>query len=564
MPLLTALPIASPRPSPPTGRVGSGRETTGRNMRRPLLLTLLVVAAATWATTPAAAADPEAEVQAILAGAALGDTTAAVMVIDLRTGQTLVDINADQAMVPASNMKLLTTAAALTRLGPDFRFTTRLVLVDPPSSQLPPHHQPSGDPPADENATGEGSNQLTPDNDNTPLPSPPLPSLLIRGGGDPAFGDPALLAQAGLYLDDLLDLWVQAVVDTGHTRFQTLLLDDRIFDQETVHPDWPLAQLHRYSYAQVAGINFYENLLAVLPVPADSPGQAPVVQTEPWFPGLRTTNRATTGAVDDFDIQRPPQTNRFLFLGSVRNRRSEPYRVTVDDPPVFFAEFFQYKLRQAGVDVARIRRVEPQAPREAPGQRVIHEVNTTLAGVIDRTNRDSQNLFAEALLKRMGHELTGSPGGFANGASAVRLFLRDRLADRVGLAAVRVADGSGLSPDNRLTARVLGVLLSQMHDDETLGPIFAASLAHAGHTGTLRNRLRGLTSQVYAKSGYLGASADYASALSGYLVRPDGRAYAFSMIFNGFHAPVDHARIRAVQDQILTSLDASINQPAER
>ena len=495
----------------------------------------LAVAVACFTAGPAWG-NAQNQIREILNGSSLGNTRVGVMVTDLRTGRELVEINADTALIPASNMKLLTTAAALTRLGPDFRFTTRLLLVEP---------------------------EPTPTAGETDAGGAALPSLLVRGGGDPAFGDPALLAQAGLYLEDLVDLWVQAVVQTGQTRFQTLLLDDRIFDLEWVHPDWPVSQLHRYSYAQVAGINFYENLLAVLPVPADHDGQAPIIQTEPWFPALRTTNRATTGRVDDFDIQRPALTNRFLFIGSVRNRRSEPYRVTVHDPPMFFAEFLRYKLKQAGVSVSHLERVDPQARVEDLPSRVLHEVNTTLAGVIDRTNRDSQNLFAEALLKRMGHELTGSPGSFANGASAVRLFLRDRLGNAVGLSAVRVADGSGLSRENRLTARVLTTLLQTMQEQPTLGPIYAASLAHAGQTGTLRNRLRELTCQVYAKSGYLGASAGYASALSGYLVRPDGRAYAFSMIFNGFRAPVDHARIRAVQDQILTALDQSVNQLAD-
>ncbi|MEL7087138.1 MAG: D-alanyl-D-alanine carboxypeptidase, partial [Planctomycetota bacterium] len=156
-------------------------------------------------------------------------------------------------------------------------------------------------------------------------PSAPVatrdPSLLVRGSGDPAFGDPGLLASAGLYLDDLIDLWVTAVKDTGHTRFETLYLDDRAFDRVFVHPSWPQGQLHRYSYAQVAGLNFYENLLAVLPVPAENFGQAPTVQVEPYFSSLRTTNRATTGDADLFDIQRPAGGNRFIFTGSVRNRR---------------------------------------------------------------------------------------------------------------------------------------------------------------------------------------------------------------------------------------------------
>lgn len=349
---------------------------------------------------------------------------------------------------------------------------------------------------------------------------------------------------------------------TGHERFETLFIDDRVFDRVFVHPSWPAGQLHRYSYAQVAGLNFYENLLAVLPVPAENFGQAPVVQVEPYFSGLRTTNRATTGDADLFDIQRTPGANRFIFTGSVRNRRSQPFRATIHDPPMFFATYFRYKLKEAGLKVSRIERIDPQDRADHRGARVLHEVNTTLAGVLDRTNADSQNVFAEALFKRMGHDLTGAPGSFENGASAVRLFMRERLAAHVGLSAVRVADGSGLSAQNRLSAAVIVSLLQRMHADKGLGPVFAGSLSHAGHTGTLRSRLRGLASAVYGKSGYLGASADYASALSGYLVRPDGRVYAFGMVFNGFRPPLTHDRIKQVQDQIVEAIDEFVTSPA--
>ena len=496
---------------------------------------------------PPAHAGLETDVQQILTGASLGKTRSSVLLVDLRTGQTLIDLDADVPLVPASNMKLITTAAALTRLGPDFKFSTKLALLLPPS-------------PGNSNSASEGSSQ--PANTRSAPGSIPgaLPSLLIRGEGAPAFGDPVLLAQAGFEVDDLVDLWVQAVVDTGHTRFDQLLLDDLIFDAVRVHPDWPVDQLHRYYCAQVGAINFHENLLAVLPVPSETLGQAPIVQLFPYYPSLRTQNRATTGNVDDFRIQRAPDSNRFVFLGSVRTRRTSPYRVTVDAPAMFLGQFLQHKLRQAGVRVNRVVRLRPNDRAADQPTEILHQLNTTLAGVIDRTNQDSQNMFAEALLKRMGHELTGEPGSFRNGASAVRLYLRDRLSSRVGLTAVRVADGSGLSSNNRATARVLVEVLRSMREDATLGPIYAASLSHAGHTGTLRQRLRDLRSDVFGKSGYLGASANYASTLSGYIVRPDGRTYAFAMLFNGFQPPLTSTRIKQVQDQVLTKIDESINQ----
>lgn len=503
-----------------------------------MLRGVLTLALTTALLAPPARAGLEVDIQQIIAGASLGKTRTAVLLVDLRTGKALVELDADTPMIPASNMKLITTAAALTRLGPDFKFSTKLALIPPPA-------------PGNSNTDSQGSSRAVPSS---------LPSLLIRGEGDPAFGDPVLLAQAGFEVDDLVDLWIKAVVDTGHTRFDQLLLDDLIFDAVRVHPDWPVDQLHYYYCAQVSAINFHENLMAVLPVPGSNLGQTPKVQLFPYYPNLRTQNRATTGTVDDFRIQRAPDSNRFVFLGSVRNRRTSPYRVTVDDPAMFLGQFLQYKLKQAGIRVNRVVRLKPNHRVNDHPTEILHQLNTTLAGVIDRTNQDSQNMFAEALFKRMGHELTGEPGSFRNGASAVRLYLRDRLSSRVGLSAVRVADGSGLSPNNRATTRVLVEVLRSMREDPTLGPIYAASLSHAGHNGTLRQRLRDLRSDVYGKSGYLGSSANYASTLSGYIVRPDGRTYAFSMLFNGFQPPLTSTRIKEVQDQILTKIDESISK----
>ncbi|MEM9882418.1 MAG: D-alanyl-D-alanine carboxypeptidase/D-alanyl-D-alanine-endopeptidase [Planctomycetota bacterium] len=482
-----------------------------------------LAAAAVWLVCVAvpARAGLDSNVRQVVGGASLNETAVSVLIVDLRSGRTLAEIDADRPMVPASAMKLLTTAAALHRLGPEFRFTTRLMLDASPAG---------GDPqaPAD---------------------------LLIEASGDPAFGDPVLLAQAGYEVDDLVRLWVDAVKATGRTRFARLRIDDRCFDRVFAHPDWPAAQLDRPSFAQVGGLNFHENVLAVLPLPADAPGQAPVVQVYPLHPALRTLNRATTGATDDFRAQRAAGSNRFTFLGSVRNRRSQPYRVAVHDPGLTFAEFFAHQLRRAGVEVAAVERVGVSDRLNVRGFTLLHELHTTLPGVLDRTNQDSQNLFAEALLKRMGRELTGAPGSFENGASAVRLFLRDELARRVGTSGVQIADGSGLSKNNRVTARVLVEVLRAMHTDRQLGPIFTASLSEAGQNGTLRRRFDGLDGQVHGKSGWLGASAGYASSLAGYYVAPDGRAYAFAMLFNGFRPPLTHPQVKATQDRVLRALE---------
>ena len=482
-----------------------------------------------------ARADLQGEVRAVLRSAGLGGTQAAVCVARLTPDgpEVLVDLDADAPLAPASNMKLLTTAAALDRLGPDFAFETTLAVE--------------------------------------PGPAGGAPSLRVTGSGDPGFGDPELLDEDGLDPGDLVDRWVDAARATGVPRFAQLRLDDAVFDRDFVHPDWPADQLNRWYCAEVAGINFNDNCIDVLYEPGPRAGSPPAVRVFPLYPELlaASTNRARTGTDDAFWVSRAADGNAFTFRGTVRDRRVAPVQVTVHDPPLFFGAFLAHRLREAGVEVGEVVRAAGPA---APGTRVVHRVRTTLAGVLDRTNRDSHNLFAEALLKRLGHEATGQPGSFAGGAAAVRGFLASRLPG-VDAAGVVVADGSGLSKRNRLTARLLvGVLAHTAAAGPGAAGLYRSSLAELGESGTLARRGRGVdAARVFGKTGYIAR----VSALSGYLVLPPERGagsgstsgggggrervYAFSMLFNGFRPPLSNRSMKAVQDRVLDLLDERLS-----
>ncbi len=384
------------------------------------------------------------------------------------------------------------------------------------------------------------------------------PELLIIGDGDPALADPTLLAAQGLTPDDVLDLWVQHTVDTGHRRFARLVIDDRIFDRQFLHPNWPTDQLNRDYCAQVSGLNFNNNCLRVLPVPAEGAGFAPTVQVYPFWPQLQTINRAVTGSDDAFWITRDPAANVFTFRGKVRNRRTEPFDTPLYDPPMVVGQLLAHRLEKAGIKVAEVTRLDDQAPQ--PAHRVLHEVRTTLASVVDRTNQDSENLFAECLFKRLGHQLSGAPGSFDSGSAAIRIFLQQRLGSRLNTALSIASDGSGLSRDNEVTARLLVEVLRYMRRDPALDAVYRPSLSQAGRNGTLTKRLDGLTAEVHAKSGYIRG----VSTLSGYLVYPPAgnrrreRVYAFSMLFNNFPSNVSNAQVKDTQDRLLKLFDEQI------
>jgi D-alanyl-D-alanine carboxypeptidase/D-alanyl-D-alanine-endopeptidase (penicillin-binding protein 4) len=250
----------------------------------------------------------------------LKNTKFALCSIDLETGQPMIAINADEPMIPASNMKLVTTAAALGTLGPDFTFNTELRLVEDP-------------------AVGN--------------------MLIVHGDGDPSLGDPELLALKNMDIEDLLQTWVAAVKKSKVTKINRLIIDDRVFESLMIHPNWPEAQLSSWYCAQVAGLNFNDNCMDVYPEPTHI-GQSPLVRIRPSVPFLTTFNRSVTdGAVDSFYVTRRMGTNELTFWGKVKSRRTSPASVTIHDPPIFFVQVLSNRLIEAGIPVESCGRMGP-------------------------------------------------------------------------------------------------------------------------------------------------------------------------------------------------------------
>ncbi|GAB4108048.1 MAG: D-alanyl-D-alanine carboxypeptidase/D-alanyl-D-alanine-endopeptidase [Phycisphaeraceae bacterium] len=496
-------------------------------MKRCYILIAAVWVCISWAGGLVEAAPLDGAVWQLLRSRDLRSTRYSVCVIDADRGELLAEVNADEPMIPASNMKLITTAAALDVLGKDFVFRTELGVVDRPDETW----------------------------------------LMIKGDGDPALGDPVLLKEAGLTAEDLLNQWVSVVKAAGITRVARLIVDDRVFDHQFVHPNWPREQLNRDYCAQVAGINFHDNCLHVLPAPADRVGTSPTFSVYPESPFLTFFNSATTGVANQFWVDRKPGTNELTMRGRVKSTFYRPVRVTLHDPPMWLGGLLKDRLERAGVTVESVSRPKPTDPLLAPEP--LHRVETVMSAVLRRTNRDSENLFAEALLKRMGNALTGSPGSWENGAAAVRHALNHRLGT-LSSAAV-VSDGSGLSRENRVTARLLAELLHSMHRDDNLRPIYLESLSYDGRVdskqregdGTLDGRFKKLPVGhfVYGKSGYIRG----VSTLSGYLIMSDPdapdnnqRTIAFSMLFNEFTPPLTNQSMKNIQQKLIELIDQEI------
>lgn len=471
-------------------------------------------------------------IERTISRAKVGAAATSVYAVDLSTGTTLAAVRADEAMIPASNQKLLTTGAAMLVLGSDFVFKTELLL------------------------------------DGT--------TLVVRGAGDPALGDPELLAKRDkpLAVDEVLDFLAGAVAKAGITRVDKVVIDDRVFDRQLVHSSWPTDQYERTYCAQVSGLNFRANTLAIFVRPGVGSGAAPLHTTEPaagWIDVDKRNIRTVTEGKNIISLTRPPSTNRFVLRGEVRAATQAPIEITVDQPALLFGRVLADRLLRAGVAVGSREAGDPRQYQDpspdvvmveasaGPSQgRTLAQVTTPLMDVLHRCNVDSQNLYADCLFKLAGQKVTGEPGSWDSGASVIRMMVSQKLGPQAVTGAT-IVDGSGLSRLNAVSTRSLGSWLGALAKDERAGDAFVATLPVPGE-GTLEKRFRGKkpSSEVRGKSGFING----VRSLSGYLTAKDsGRRVAYSIIMNnvpgqfGGEAKDLHEDIIQVLDQWLSRQD---------
>lgn len=424
--------------------------------------------------------------------------TIAVVVVDLDTGKTLFDRNGELPLVPASNMKLVTTAAALTELGADFNFTTRL--------------QHTGD------------------------------DIIVVADGDPAFGDPVISAVNNLTITSVFEQWSQAILKrVGNSIQGDLIIDASIFDAQWTHENWPMKQIHRWYCAPVGGLNLNDNCIDIKVRGQQRTGQTPLLQLSPNTSYMTIENSAKSSTKHAPWISRAPGSRTLLIRGPVRKKTIHQQSITVDNPPRFAGTVFSEVLAEAGVVMRGS--VKIRLDRVARNNGIALAIHRShIAEVINRCNRRSQNLFAECLLKRLGAHHSGV-GSWSAGRTAAGAFLQ-----RVGAkGSYFIDDGGGLSPNNRLSCQQLTAVLAWMADSPD-ATIFRESLAQPGHDHTLRNRMIELKGRLFAKTGYISGS----SALSGYVRTRQGKWLAFSILVNKFSGQL--SRVKRLQNAIVTDL----------
>ncbi|MGQ0628588.1 MAG: D-alanyl-D-alanine carboxypeptidase/D-alanyl-D-alanine endopeptidase [Phycisphaerales bacterium] len=461
-----------------------------RTRALPAVLALAVLALAPVAALAQAL---ERQVNDLITKSKLGPVNLGICIVDCTTGDRLTTIQEKQAFMPASNLKILTAGTALMVLGKDFEFTTRFVR--------------DGD------------------------------RLVVVGSGDPAFAEPELLKEMGVTVGGLLDKIADNIKRTAQpgTVFSEVVIDDRVFDKDGTHVTWPKDQLDEWYCAPVSGVNFHANLLEIYCAAAARPGPSPAPRSEPsasWIELASALPTVATGANSIAIMRDPVNPTRFRVQGSIRATPAEPVNITLRDAPTMLGRLIADRLVTRGLSrpgsVPAVRYAGPEEVFSA--REPLAVVSTPLTRVLKRCNSDSYNLFADALLKRVGHDVTGQPGSWSNGAAVVRMTLSDKIGQDTG--ELTLADGSGLSRENRVSPLTMALFLRAIEQAPGLGDVFEASLAHVGE-GTFKDRFkpgrRKLSNEVAGKSGYIRG----VQCLSGYLTHPSTkRRVAFAILVN--------------------------------
>ena len=447
-----------------------------------------------------------------------------VVVTDLN-GKVLFGRNADRLFVPASNTKLVVSAVATALLGPDFTVATSVYGTGPVQDGVL-----QGD-------------------------------LVLYGRGDPTFSrrcygadtsapgacddDPA--ARLRLLATQLRAHDITAVAGD-------LVGDGSYFDAELVHPSWEVGDLTWWYAAPVSGLGFNDNSLDVRELPGEVAGLPARVTLSPDLGLAPFENRAVTGARGarrTVDVTRSLDGQLYVVIGVVPLGATGRTEYTaVADPARFTALALRRELLAQGITVRGGTRstVDSFAYQQARG-------TAALATVTSRPFREwvypilnsSQNWYAEMTLKQLGKQY-GTAGSWSEGLRIERRFLIDSM--KIDSTQFAVEDGSGLASNNLVTPIAFARLLQFMHAHPRF-EAFGAALPVAGRSGTIKSRFVGtpVDGRVRAKTGTISR----VNALSGFIDRPDGSPWIFSILAN--HQTIGGTRMLAAIDSVVVELD---------
>lgn len=415
-----------------------------------------------------------------------GQANMSVLVQNLNTGEVIDSYRPDHVVPPASVMKLLTTAAALEMLGPNYRFATTLEYSAPI-----------------EDGVLQGD-------------------LYIHGTCDPSLG---WKGQIGF-----LTKWVNAVKAAGIKKIDgAVVADMTLLDGDAQNPGWLCEDAGNYYAPGIFSLNYYGNTMNILLQSGEPGSVATVLSTDPKVEDVYFINRIRCGNIkhDGAYVHGMPYSRERYLSGAVpSNLGTFGLKGDLPNPGLLLARHFTSKLREAGVKVTRDATYEADYNPLTPPRQVLYTHRSiTLAEIIKETNINSNNLYAESLFRYLGTRYS-LPGTINNSQNLLRDYWRRR---SVSIQNAIIKDGCGLAPQDAVSAKTFVQLLTIMskskHKDAWM-----ASLPVSGQTGTLKTLCPDtpLAGRIHAKSGTIAGTKNFA----GYIDMPNGETWVFAILIN--------------------------------
>lgn len=428
-----------------------------------------------------------------------------VKIASLDTNRILFEQDADKWMQPASNLKLYTVAAALDRLGPDYRFVTSVYAPARPDASGAIH----GD-------------------------------LVIYGRGDPSYATRFNAAGDADYYRAINELAAN-IAGAGVRRVEgDLVGDESYFSGSAIPAGWEWDDLQWWYGAEVSALTINDNSVDLTVKPGARVGDPCVITVGPSVSVVTVVDRTRTdvrGARRELSVTRPLGQNTIEIRGTMPvDDRGFAASLAVSRPALVFATMLRTALERRGVVISgQTRTVDAQtrADTNKPLQvsslvEIATRQSPPLAVIAAQTLKPSQNLYAELILRALGKATATDPRQTSDeaGMAAVKSFLAGAGVDS---SRIVMLDGSGLSRADLVTASATVRLLTYMNSHRA-GAVLRDALPIAGVDGTLRSRMKGTAAQgnVRAKTGTLGT----ATSLSGYVLSAAGERLVFSLMIN--------------------------------
>lgn len=411
------------------------------------------------------------------------------------TGTILEDYNSQKLVRPASNLKLLTSAAILDQLGPDFTFTTTVYGIGHKSG-----------------STWKGD-------------------IIIRGSGDPSIS-------GTFYNEDrfhVFDKFYTALDSMGIRRIEgNLIGNDSFFDQQPYPKNWSWQDLSFYYGVEISALSFNNNAVDLRVYADGEVGSTPRIE---WFPFDTDyvnfeNEQVITPPGSEYDefYRRILGTNTILLRSKLPQHYVEKESLSIKNAPRFFLDTFKQYLEDGGIAVTGGIIVDSQNTnwQSDKYQPLVKHQSVPLQKMITQINKESSNFYTEMLLKTMAAVQFDAPGSTDLGLHLVEDFAASMKMDTTK---IELTDGSGMAASTLLKPSDLSKMLVTMSDHPHF-EVYKNSLSVAGIDGSLKKRFADspVRGKLYGKTGYLSG----VRSLSGYLDTSSGQTVAFTIATNNY------------------------------